>query len=261
MNWTSFFIGLAIGLWIAVVAFLLRPVEDQQPYIVVSGATGGAQSASNSLWIPSNDGVYRCTNNDHGGGVVEDHGRGVVEDHGGGTVEDHGGGTVEDHGGGTVEDHGGGNVEHGAAHVPAPVAERGYQQYWCDLNQYGGPIVRHRDGRIVVVAMPVADALPGTGPFTCERDPSGNAVVVNSSNEHVDVDHGGGTVEDHGGGTVEDSGSGKTTPTSFAADSLLDGQEEASQLTGTQRVYCMVLERDSAPQIVDVDGEPVSTLN
>jgi len=243
MNWTSFLIGLAIGLWIAVVALLLMPSEDDQPYIVVSGSTPATQSAGKSLWIPSGDGVYRCTNNDHGGGIVEDHGGGVVEDHGGGTVEDHGGGVVEDHGGGNVED--------GSAHVPAPPDGRGYQQFWCDLNQIGGPVVKHRDGRVVTVAMPIE------GGFTCERDPSGNAIVVNSEGELVEIDHGGGTVEDHGGGTVEDSGLGSTTADDTAND-LLTEEEDPSQLTGTDRVYCMVLERTSDPLIVDVDGEPVT---
>jgi hypothetical protein len=241
MKWTTFLAGLAIGLWIAVVVLFLIPRKDEPSYIVVPGASGSTIASSNTLWMPSGDGVYRCTNNDHGGGIVEDHGRGVVEDHGGGKVEDHGGGNVEDHGGGNVED--------GSAHVPAPVTGRGYQQYWCDLNKLGGPVVKDRDGRVVAVAM------PWEGVFTCWHDPSGNAVVLNSLGELVTIDHGGGKVEDSGGMRVEDSNEGVSTPASFSASSSAASTET---LPGAERLYCMVLTRESAPMIVNVDGVAVN---
>ncbi|MCP4048173.1 MAG: hypothetical protein GY732_19530 [Gammaproteobacteria bacterium] len=232
MNWTTFLAGLAIGLWIAVVVLFLIPRDDEPSYIVVAGAPGQTTASLKTLWLPSGDGVYRCTNNDHGGGIVEDHGRGVVEDHGGGNVEDHGGGNVEDHGGGNVED--------GAAHVPAPVTDRGYQQYWCDLNHLGGPVVKDRDGRVVAVAM------PREGVYTCEKDPSGNAVVVTLNNKVVTIDHGGGNVEDSDSIDV-DSGVGVDTPGTF-------NPAGTGTLAGAERLYCAVLTRDSDPTIVTVDG-------
>lgn len=244
MKWTTFLAGLAIGLWIAVVVLFLWPREQTPPYVVQYGAPGAPAVHAKTLWIPSGDGVYRCTNNDHGGGVVEDHGRGVVEDHGRGTVEDHGGGVVEDHGGGVVED--------GAAHVPAPTGNRGYQEYWCDLNPAGGPLVRDRSGRIVVVAMPTE---PG---YQCRRDANGHASVwtaveINGETRlrKVDVDHGGGVVEDHGRGTVEDSGGGVEAPPVTLAGLTPDVP------AGADRHYCMVANADSAPVIVDADGNLV----
>jgi len=243
MKWTTFLAGLAIGLWIAVVVLFLIPQKDEPRYVVVSGVSGSTIAGSKTLWLPSGDGVYRCTNNDHGGGVVEDHGRGVVEDHGGGTVEDHGGGTVEDHGGGNVED--------AAAHVPAPVKDRGYQQYWCDLNKRGGPVVKERDGRTIAVGMPV------NGKYHCMKDSSGNALVVDVDKVRIDIDHGGGVVEDHGGGTVEDYGEGHKTIDNFNAVGLLESGEDPVEITGSDRVYCMVEKRESEPVIVDVDGELV----
>jgi hypothetical protein len=235
-NWTTFLAGLAIGLWIAVVALFLIPQQLDREYVVVSGSPDTAYGGGvKTLWVPSGGGLYRCTNNDHGGGVVEDHGRG--------NVDDHGGGNVEDHGGGNVEDHGGGNVEDGAAHVPAPKENRGYQEFWCDLNRYGGPIVRARDGRIVSVAMPVQ------GEFICAKDVSGNAVVTDSDNKLYAIDHGGGNVEDHGGGNVEDHG-----PNTGG----YNWSDRSDQPGGSDRVYCQVLHRDSPPKIVDVDGNEVT---
>lgn len=239
-NWTTLLAGLAIGLWIAVVALFLIPQQLDREYVVVSGDPGGTYAGrAKTLWIPSGDGVYRCTNNDHGGGVVEDHGRG--------NVEDHGRGNVEDHGRGNVEDHGGGNVEDGAAHVPAPLEDRDYQEYWCDLNRYGGPMVRARDGRVITVAMPVQ------GDFICSRDINGNAVVTDTQDRIWAVDHGGGKVEDHGGGNVEDSGRGPSTGTGY------NYSDRADEPAGSDRLYCQVLQRDSEPTIVDVDGD-VATL-
>jgi hypothetical protein len=238
-----FLAGLAIGLWVAVLVLFLIPKRDEPRYVVVPGASAPAYVTARTLWVPSGDGLYRCTNNDHGGGVVEDHGRGVVEDHGRGTVEDHGRGTVEDHGGGNVED--------GAAHVPAPLQGRGYQQFWCDLNKHGGPVVRERDGRVVAVGMPV------NGKYHCMRDSSGNALVVDEDKVPIDIDHGGGTVEDHGRGTVEDFGDDHKTVDNFDPFSLLQANENPDELTGSDRVYCLVEKPDSDPVVVDVNGEVV----
>jgi hypothetical protein len=253
MKWLIyFFVGLAIGLWIAVVVLFLLPEREQNIQVTVSA--DGSKSSMRTLWVPGGDDVYRCSNNDHGGGLVEDHGRGTVDDHGRGTVDDHGRGTVDDHGGGVVED--------GAAHVPAPTGgllsdSRGYQDFWCDLNDYGGPVVKHRDGRVVAVAMPV-------GPeYKCIKDLNGDAVVVTEGDDNelipVEIDHGGGVVDDHGRGTVEDSGV-QTSPAAGedGCTGITDSCSTGSDvLTGTNFVYCMVVFPDSDPIIVNIDGVEV----
>ncbi len=252
------FVGLAIGLWVAVVVLFLLPEREHNIHVTVSAE--GVQSSLRTLWIPSGDDVYRCSNNDHGGGLVEDHGRGSVDDHGRGSVDDHGRGSVDDHGGGVVED--------GAAHVPAPTKDllgetRGYQEFWCDLNDYGGPVVRHRDGRVVAVAMP---AETDDGKYQCAKDLNGDAVILYKGDDDnmymAQVDHGGGIVDDHGRGSVDDSGV-RTTPAPDVNGCTESENCEGArpELIGAGFVYCMVVFPDTEPVIVNIDGDvlPVGT--
>ena len=245
------FVGLAIGLWIAVVILFLLPERKQNIHVTVSA--DGMQSSLRTLWIPSGDDVYRCSNNDHGGGLVEDHGRGSVDDHGRGSVDDHGRGSVDDHGGGVVED--------GAAHVPAPTKDllgdsRSYQEFWCDLNDSGGPVVRHRDGRVVAVAMP---AKTDDKEYKCGKDLNGDAVIMYEGDDGTmyvaEVDHGG-VMNDHGRGSVDDSGVRKTPAAGVNGCTQSENCNDVSPyLTGADFVYCMVAFPDTDPVIVNIDGE------
>lgn len=256
MKWLIYvFVGLAIGLWIAVAVIFLIP--GQSKTIHVTASLDGAQLAMKTLWVPGGDGIYRCSNNDHGGGLVEDHGRGTVDDHGRGSVDDHGRGSVDDHGRGSVDDHGGGVVEDGAAHVPAPTKEllgdpRGYQDFWCDLNDHKGPVVKHRDGRVVAVAMPVGKD------YKCVKDLNGDAVVVDNQNNRIEVDHGGGVIDDHGAGSVDDSGVQRTPAAGVNGCTDVDHCEDANpNMIGKDFVYCMVVFPDTDPIIVNLDGVEV----
>lgn len=254
MKWFIYlFVGLAIGLWVAVAVLFLIPEREKTIHVTVSG--DGMLSPDRTLWIPGGDDVYRCSNNDHGGGLVEDHGRGTVDDHGRGSVDDHGRGSVDDHGGGVVED--------GAAHVPAPTKDllgdsRAYQEFWCDLNDYGGPVVKHRDGRTVAVALPIGKD------YKCAKDLNGDAMAVSEKDGElflVEVDHGGGVVDDHGRGSVDDSGVRRTP----AADvDGCSGSENCSDvdpaMTGREFVYCMVVYPDSDPVLVNIDGDVVDMV-
>lgn len=253
-------VALAIGLWLAVVILFLLPEREHKVHVTVSA--DGSLSSLRTLWIPSGDDVYRCSNNDHGGGLVEDHGRGSVDDHGRGSVDDHGRGSVDDQGRGPVDDHGGGVVEDGAAHVPAPTRtllgdSRGYQEFWCDLNDYGGPVVKHRDGRVVAVAMP---AKSSDRQYQCGKDLNGDAVILYKGQDNkmymAQVDHGGGIVDDQGRGPVDDSGMRSPPPPNANGCTGSENCEGVRpDLIGADFVYCMVAFPDSNPVIVNIDGE------
>jgi hypothetical protein len=217
---SSFFVGFAIALWLAVVVLFILPQQDQEPCcppMPVQQTTMAAEWGP--LWIPNGDAHYYCTNNDHGGGVVEDHGGGVVDDHGGGVVDDN------------------------SAHIPAPMPgvlgrSRGSEEFWCDINPAGGPLVRHRDGRVIVVAIPVEEGEE----YRCGIENS-EPLVVNSDGYRINLDHGGGVVDDHGGGVVDDSWSGEPIPDSAAAGEMH---------------YCMLADPDYGPIIVNLNGEQVN---
>ena len=247
MKWVSFLIGLAIGLWIALVALFLRPIHEQQPIsLTVNGMaqTQGAGLHAKVLWIPSGNDLYRCTNNDQGGALVEDQGGGVVEDHGAAIVDDHGAAIVDDHGAAIVEDNGGGNAVENAAHVPAPSSaqqspERGYRELRCNLNKYGGPVVKHDYGRVVAVGMPLG------GDYVCLSE-SGNATVRRADGVRIDIG---------ADGTINVDSGDINTDTSESVS--LPGSEPG----GSDLVYCMVAGSDSGPVIVDVDGIILSSGN
>ena len=179
-DWTSFLLGFAIALWIALVVLFLTKDDETtshtHPTQIVSVGT--------PLWVPSGDQAYMCTNNDQGGGIVIDQGGGIVEDQGGGVIED------------------------GAPKVPVPTSAqlgvgvtRGYHEYQCSPNDQGGGIVEDSTGRTVAVGMP-ADTQ-----YDCRVTTENDAVVVdNITNKPIDIDQGGGIVEDQGGGIVVDTG-------------------------------------------------------
>jgi hypothetical protein len=203
MKWTSFILGLAIGLWIAVVALFLKWANPQPVEVTVSGlptqAGSGVSSRATGLWLPSGDGEYFCTNNDHGGAIVEDHGGGIVDDHGAPIVDDRGAPIVDDHGAPIVEDNGGGEIGANAAHVAVPGPDatelgesRGFREFRCALNDHNGPVVLHTSGRVVAVAMPDDSA------YECNAV-NGDATVTKNGIP-VEVDHGGAIVDDAGDG-------------------------------------------------------------
>jgi hypothetical protein len=217
---TSFLIGFAIALWLAMVVLFLLPQQYQEPCCpTVQMQTSIALDEPDRLWLPSGDERYYCTNNDHGGGVVEDHGGGVVDDHGGGVVDD------------------------SSTRVPSPMPEafgrsREHHEFWCDLNSEGGPVVRGSAGQVIVVAMPVEAAEV----LRCGME-NGQPLVVNSDGYRISVDHGGGVVDDHGRGVVDDSWSGEKLP-------------ETAQAGETY--HCMLIEPDQAAIIVDSAGQMVN---
>ena len=132
------------------------------------------------------------------------------------------------HGAAIVEDLGGGNVPGNAPHVPAPTrsllgADRGYRDFYCDTNQYGGAVVKSETGRVVAVGMP-------SGTYTCSSE-GGNATVKDNQGNAIEVDHGGAIVDD-------------------AGDAV--GQ-------GGSFSYCMVAKKDSAAVVVNADGVIQST--
>lgn len=229
-NWTSFLLGFAIGLWLALVVLLLMPQQDQQPCCGMPvAAQAGVGSSHHShawtIWIPGGSAVYRCTNNDHGGAIVEDHGGAIVDDHGAPIVDDHGAPIVDDHGVPIVDDKGGGNIPANAPNVPAPTSDllggdRGYRDFYCDTNQYGGAVVKSETGRVVAVGMPAGD-------HSCVSV-NGNATAQDTDGTTIELDHGGAIVDDAGNATGP----------------------------GGDLVYCMVAKDTSEAVVVNADGVP-----
>lgn len=148
-NWTTFLLGFAIALWIALVLLFILPDDDQPPAASVcpisSCCCGGPGIPPIPDWpleVPSGPEPYFCTNNDNGGGVVQDNGGGIVQDNGGGIVQDD------------------------ATRVPVPTAEtlgepeRDVGEFWCEINDNGGGIVQDSGTlRSVVVPMEKGPAI------------------------------------------------------------------------------------------------------
>lgn len=195
-SWLSFLLGLAIGLWIAIVAlFLLGRHEcDCGP----GGTTIVTYPNSSFAWVPGGDEAYFCANNDEGGAIVVDEGGAVVVDEGGAVVVDEGGAVVVDEGSAVVVDSGPfapvpGNTQLGR--------DREFEEFRCSTNDEGGAIVVDRLGRVVVATMPNSDAFDSD---RCVRS-NGDAAIRNDLGEPVEVDEGGAVVVDEGGAVVVDA--------------------------------------------------------
>jgi len=149
-NWTTFLLGFAIALWIALVIFVVMPRLDPPapapscPIVGCGGCcdSGGGTVADDALWIPSGNESYQCTNNDNGGGYIQDNGGGHVQDNGGGVVQDSG------------------------PWSPAPTdavlgnnEERGFHQFKCSSNDNGGGYIQDHEERSVVVPMKKSDGV------------------------------------------------------------------------------------------------------
>jgi len=158
MSWTSFLLGFAIALWIAIVILFLMPDDDVAPVSACPvtgcccGDGGSGSQDDDPVWIPSGPELYTCANNDNGGGFVQDNGGGHVQDNGGGLVQD------------------------GAPLVPAPTPitlgeNRGHHEFSCETNDNGGGFVQDGAQRSVVVPME-------RGPnFYCRRN-NGHATTL-----------------------------------------------------------------------------------
>jgi hypothetical protein len=236
-NWTSFLLGLAIGLWIALVVLLLKPAEQKPIEVTVTSAQAGAGTQvylrQGRPWIPGGSEVYRCTNNDHGAPIVEDHGGAIVDDPGAPIVDDPGAPIVDDPGAPIVDDPGApivddyasANVPENAAHVPAPTSDllggdRGFREFYCATNRYGGAVVKSKTGRVVAVAIPGDE-------YDC-TSVDGNATVTDRDGFVIQLDHGGAIVDDTG-----------------------DVMGMADDISS----FCMVARKDSDAVVVNGDGE------
>jgi hypothetical protein len=235
-NWLAFLLGLAIGLWIAVVALFLSPFDDDD--CNTCGGPGGTTIITypqgDGAWVPGGDGSYFCTNNDEGGAIVIDEGGAVVADEGGAIVIDEGGAIVIDEGGAVVIDAGG--------FVPAPGPsmtqlnrDRDFEEFACDTNDEGGAVVADRSGRIAARSMP--NSYPSE---RCARV-NGNAVVIDGTGQAIDIDEGGAVVVDEGGPVVADE-----TADSEDDEELMPG----APTSDTELAYCMVATPTSAPIVI-----------
>lgn len=160
-NWTTFLLGFAIALWIALLVLFLLPDNDEPapaPACPIAGCYGCCGfppiGGPRTLWFPPGDDRYYCTNNDNGGGYVEDNGGGYVDDNGGGYVED------------------------SSPRSPAPTStelggsERGIEEFQCRANDNGGGYVEDASRRSVTLPM------PNTIDYACWVDGAKNATVL-----------------------------------------------------------------------------------
>ena len=235
-SWLSFLLGLAIGLWISVVALFLMDLDndcDCGP----SGTTIITHPVADEAWIPAGDGAYFCTNDDQGSAIVVDQGSAIVVDQGSAIVVDQGGAIVVDQGSAIVVDAGG--------HVPAPDsslaqlgADRDFEEFACETNDQGGAIVVDRAGRIVIVSMP--DSFDSE---QCGRV-NGNATVINLEDRRIEVDQGGAIVVDMVGGTIDLDETASTPDQDLPDD---------SPISNTDLAYCVVATETSVPVVVRAD--------
>ena len=223
-SWLSFLLGLAIGLWISVVALFLIDWDDDCD-CGPPGTTIIAQPVGQDAWIPAGDGNYWCTNNDQGGAIVMDQGGAIVMDQGGAIVIDQGGAIVVDQGSAIVIDAGG--------HVPAP-DDRDFEEFACETNDQGGAIVMDREGRIVVVSMPDSYASEQCGSV------NGNATVINGSDERIQIDQGGAIVVDASGTVTLDK----------SADDADDKTLPGGPTSTSDLAYCVVDPEDADPIVI-----------
>ncbi|MGI9237834.1 MAG: hypothetical protein ACR2QZ_10585 [Woeseiaceae bacterium] len=235
-SWLSFLLGLAIGLWISVVALFLMDLGNDCD-CGTPGTTIITHPVADEAWIPAGDGAYFCTNDDQGRAIVVDQGRAVVVDQGRSIVVDQGGAIVVDQGGAIVIDAGG--------HVPAPDSsseqlgrDRDFEEYACETNDQGGAIVVDRAGRIVVVSMPESFDSDRCGRL------NGSATVINDEDKRIEVDQGGAIVVD-ASGTIDldesaDAGNDQELP-------------DDSPLSTTELAYCIVATEASEPVVVRAD--------
>ena len=176
-SWLSFLLGLAIGLWIAIVVLFLTDQNDHSHCCVGGGPIHvPPYPGYDDAWVPGGDDEYYCTNNDEGGAIVMDEGGAIVMDEGGAIVMDEGG------------------------HVPAPDSsgdqlgrDRQFEEFRCTSNDEGGAIVMDRADRRVVVAMP--NDYPSA---RCGRR-NGHATVVNELDVPIRIDSAGDAVPDAAG--------------------------------------------------------------
>jgi hypothetical protein len=233
----AFLLGLAIGLWIAIVALFLVDFDDDNDCCGGGGDTTVMTfPQADTVSIPGGDGGYYCTNNDEGGAIVVDEGGAVVADEGGAVVIDEGGAVIIDEGNAVVADSGG--------FPPAPGPDqlgrdRLHEEFACDTNDEGGAIVVDSSGRVAVTSM-----LNSEPSERCIRV-NGNAVVINDMSVPVHADEGGAVVIDEGGTVVADEGGA----------AVADAGDDASLGTGaptsdTPLAYCMVATPTSTPIVI-----------
>ena len=235
-SWLSFLLGLAIGLWIAVVALFLMDSDDNCD-CGPSGTTIVTHPVSDEAWVPGGDGAYFCTNDDQGGAIVVDQGSAIVMDQGSSIIVDQGGAIVMDQGGAIVLDAGG--------HIPAPDSsdkqlnrDRDFEEFACQTNDQGGAIIVDRAGRIVVVSMP-----DGLDSDRCGRL-NGNATVISNDSFRIEVDQGGAIVVDSFG-TINMDKSAATGEDQELPDD--------SPTSSTDLDYCIVATETSDPVVVRAD--------
>lgn len=229
----AFLLGLAIGLWLAIVVLFLIDFDDDDCYTCGGGgSTIITYPLSDEVWIPGGDGGYYCTNDDEGSAIVIDEGSAVVADEGGAIVIDEGGAIIIDEGSAVVADNGG--------FVPAPGSDqlgrdRDFEEFHCDTNDEGGAVVADRSGRIVVVGMP--NEYPSE---RCIRV-NGNAVAIDEDDVPVHVDEGGAVIADEGGAVVADASADPGDD-----EELGDDAPESD----TDLAYCMVATATSDPIVI-----------
>ncbi|MGH8222249.1 MAG: hypothetical protein ACREQZ_04675 [Woeseiaceae bacterium] len=225
-NWTTFLLGFAIALWIALVLFFVIPRQPEPP-VTACPAPGCGSCCGHepgypevTLWIPSGSEPYFCTNNDNGGGYVQDNGGGHVQDNGGGVVQD------------------------GAPFSPAPTPavlgddeERGFHEYECSTNDNGGGFVQDGTGRSAVLPI-------GRGPeFYCWSR-YGEAVALRESDAgmveilHYNLHH--------------------TPYTTHGSFPLPNDAVKSTRPAGPGFDYCVVARRDDEPRIIERDGTCVA---
>ena len=235
-SWLSFLLGLAIGLWISVVALFLMDWGkdcDCGP----AGTTIVTHPVADNAWIPAGDGAYFCTNDDQGGAIVVDQGTAIVVDQGTAIVVDQGGAIVVDQGTAIVVDKGG--------HVPAPDdsskqlgRDRDFEEFACETNDQGGAIVVDRTGRIAVVSMPESYASDRCGRL------NGRATVIDDTGKRVEVDQGGAIVVDASGSVSFDKSA------NAGEDQKLPDDSPVSE---TELAYCVVATESSDPVVIRAD--------
>lgn len=217
-SWLSFLLGLAIGLWIAIVVLFLTDQDDHQHCCDVQTPPYYPYPDDAAAWVPGGDSEYYCTNDDEGGAIVVDEGGAIVVDEGGAIVVDAGG------------------------HAPAPDSDsdqlgrgRLFEEFRCSSNDEGGAIVVDRTGRRVAVSMP--NAYPSE---RCGRR-NGHAVVVDGTGASIQIDEGGAIVVDEGGAIVVDE----------SADSGDDQQiPTGAPQSDSGFAYCMVATPTSTPIVI-----------
>ena len=228
-SWLSFLLGLAIGLWIAIVALFLLGNDDCD--CGPGGTTIITYPNSNCAWVPGGDEAYFCANNDEGGAIVVDEGGAVVVDEGGAIVVDEGGAVVVDEGSAVVVDSGPFAPVPGNAQLGR---DRDFEELRCSTNDEGGAIVVDRLGRIVVTSM------PNSADFDSDRcvRSNGDSAIRNDLGEPVEVDEGGAVVVDEGGAVVVDAAA------EAADDVMLPG---GTPMSTTDLAYCTVADDTSDP--------------